>query len=166
MKFRVEHTFTNITLQEYEQLYFTEEFNLAMCTAVKLARTLVERTVTDNHIHRIVTVGPDREIPPAAARILGAKKIEYTEHLDYDFGSYKGTWKTISSLLTDKVDTRGTFAFTERDGKVVRVVDGVIKVNIFGVGVVVEKFIVADIVKSYERVAEFTQRWIDGDGKL
>ena len=73
----------------------------------------------------------------------------------------RGTWKTISSLLTDKVDTKGSIAFAERGGAVERVVDGEIKVAIFGLGSIVEKFIVADVEKSYEKAAEFTQKWID-----
>jgi len=165
MKFRVEHTFRGINLEQYESLYFDEDFNNALCTEVKLARSLQKRDLNGKHLSRVVTVGPDREIPPAAAKILGASKIEYTEHLEYDMGSYKGTWKTVSSLMTDKVDTKGTFAFREGGGGVVRVVEGDIKVKIFGVGGGVEKFIVADIEKSYEKAAAFTQRWID-DGKV
>jgi len=165
MRFRVEHVFKNITLAQYEKLYFDEDFNNALCKEVKLARTLVERNADDKHIHRVVTVGPDREIPAPAAKILGASKIEYTEHIDYDFGAYRGNWKTISSLMTDKVDTKGTFQFSDAGGGVRRVVDGDIKVKIFGVGGVVERFIVADIEKSYDRAADFTQKWIDA-GKV
>ncbi len=161
MKFLAKHILRNISLEDYEKLYFDEDFNIALCKDVKLARSVVEINRTDSHIHRVVTVGPDREIPPAAAKILGASRIEYTEHLDYDFGTYKGTWKTISSLMTDKVKSSGTFSFTQEGGGIARVVEGDIKVKIFGVGGVIEKFIVADIGRSYEKAADFTQRWID-----
>ena len=163
MKFRVQHSFSNISMAEYEKLYFDEDFNTALCTAVKLARTLVSREVKGGHISRVVTVGADREIPAFAAKLLGSNRIEYTEHLEYDFGSGRGTWKTKSSLLTDKVNCHGTIAFSESGSKVTRVVDGDIKVKIFGVGGVVEKFIVADIEKSYDRAAAFTQDWIDNN---
>ena len=98
MKFRAEHTFRGITLEEYEKTYFNEDFNIALCKAVKLARTKIKFEEKDGHIERVVKVGPDREIPAPAAKILGANRIEYTEHLDYDLGSYRGVWKTISSL--------------------------------------------------------------------
>ena len=35
-----------------------------------------------------------------------------------------------------------------------------------GVGKIVEKFIVADIERSYRDAATFTQRWIDNAGKV
>lgn len=164
MKFSVSHTFQNISLEDYEKLYFDEEFNTALCEAVKLARTLGTLNRTETTIHREVTVGPDREVPAPVAKILGASRIEYTEHLDYTLGSYKGTWKTISSLMTDKVHSAGTFAFKAKGNGVERIVDGEIKVKIFGVGGMVEKFIVADIERSYAKAAEFTQNWIDKQG--
>ena len=165
MQFRIEHVFRNITLEQYGKLYFDEDFNIAMCEDVKLARRVVERDVTPERVHRVLVVGPDREIPAPAAKVLGSNRIEYTEHLDFDFGTYTGQWKTVSSLMTEKVDARGSLRFSDAGGGVRRVVEGDIKVKIFGVGTMVEKFVVADIEKSYERAAAFTQKWIDG-GKV
>mgnify|MGYP001583559842 CR=1 FL=1 len=161
MKFRIENRFRGITLADYEKLYFDEPFNEAMCKALGLQRTLVDRKEEGGRMRRVVRVSPDREIPGPVQKVLGGAKIEYTEHVDYALGSGRGTWKTISSLLTDKVDSQGSIAFAERAGHVERVVDGDIKVSIFGLGGLVEKFIVADVEKSYEKAAEFTQAWID-----
>ncbi|MEZ4272739.1 MAG: DUF2505 domain-containing protein [Myxococcota bacterium] len=161
MKFRVEHVFTNIALEAYESLYFDEDFNIALCNDVRLKRQLLSRDLDGDHLTRVVKVGADRELPPAAAKVLGANRIEYTEHLDYVFGRYRGTWKTVSSLMTNKVDTAGTFAFEEVPRGVRRLVEGEIKVKLFAVGSMIEKVIVADIDKSYNKAAEFTQRWID-----
>ena len=158
MKFRAEHEFTGISLDEYEQLYFDEGFNESLCKAVNLDRTLVSRAIEDRTIERAVKVGPDREVPKPVAKVIGANKIEYTEHLKYTFGAHQGSWYTISSIMSDKVDTRGTFGFEELPDGVLRWVDGEIKVKIFGVGGLVEKFIVADIERSYQQAADFTQR--------
>ena len=161
MHFKVQHTFRGITLPEYEQLYFDEDFNIALCSTVKLARTVVSIDRSDTAIKRVVKVGPDREVPKPVAKVLKADRIEYTEHLDYTFGSGRGTWKTVPDIMASKVDTRGTFQFKETDGGVLRIVDGDIKVKILGVGGVVEKFIVSDVEKSYQDAARFTQQWID-----
>lgn len=165
MKFRVEHTFRGITLADYEQLYFNEEFNNALCVSVKLDRTLEHREESDGKIKRSVRVGPDRELPAPVAKVIGAKRIEYTEHLEYTFGSFEGTWMTVSAIMTDKVDTHGRFGFEELPDGVLRWVEGEIKVKIFGVGKIVERVVVADIEKSYEKAAGFTQKWIDNGGK-
>ncbi len=160
MKFRVEHLMKDISLANYEKLYFDEEFNTALCKAVKLSRTLDKRDLKDGFLKRSVRVGPEREIPAPVAKILGASRIEYTEHLEYKMGSNKGTWKTVSSIMTDKVESSGTFEFKEHKGGVQRIVEGDIRVKIFGVGGIVEKFIVADVEKSYADAAQFTQKWI------
>lgn len=165
MRFRAEHEFKGISLAEYEKLYFDEGFNDALCKAVNLDRTLERREEKNGTLERAVKVGPDREVPKPVAKVIGANRIEYTEHLKYAYGSYEGTWYTVSSIMSDKVDTRGTFGFDELPDGVLRWVEGEIDVKIFGVGRVVEKFIVADIERSYERAAEFTQRWIDSGGK-
>jgi len=165
MKFRVEHTFRDITLEEYEKLYFDETFGIALCKAVKLARTLDKRELKDGRLVRIVRVGPDRDIPPTVAKILGTSRIEYTEHVDYKQGSFHGTWKTVSSIFTEKVDAHGTFGFADEDDGVLRVLEGEVTVKIFGIGGVIERFVVADIERSYNDAAQFTQKWIDSDGK-
>lgn len=165
MKFKCEHRFRNITLAQYEALYFDEAFNDAMCENVGLQRTLLKREQNGPRIHREVRVSPNREVPAPVAKILGSAKLEYVEHVDYTFGSNRGTWLTISSVMTDKLDTRGTMAFGEQGGSVVRTVEGDINVKIFAVGGVIEKFIVADVEKSYASAAAFTQQWIDA-GKV
>ena len=62
--------------------------------------------------------------------------------------------------MTDKVDSRGTVRFAERDGAVVRSVDGDVTVKITLLGGTVEKFIVSDVERSYEKAAEFTRYWL------
>jgi hypothetical protein len=62
--------------------------------------------------------------------------------------------------MPDKVDTRGTLEFSATAGGTKRIVRGEIKVSVFGIGGIVEKFIVADVEKSYGDAAEFTRGWL------
>ena len=110
-------------------------------------------------------VGPDREIPGPLKNILKADRIEYEEHIQYRWGSYAGTWETIPSVLTNKVETKGRLGFKEVAGGVQRWSEGEIKVKILGVGGVAEKFIVSDVEKSYDDAAAFTQQWITTHAK-
>lgn len=161
MKFHIENTFRNIGLRTYEALYFDDDFNAALAAEVKLDRIVKRKDLTDGHVSREVLICPDREIPAPAAKILGTNKIEYTEYIEYTYGSFHGTWRTVPGIFPGKVTTEGAFRFVEVDGGVLRAVDGEIKVSIFGIGGMVEKVIVADIEKSYERATAFTQHWID-----
>ncbi len=162
MKFKSEYTFRGIDLNDYEKLYFNEDFNIELCATLKLARELVDLKADDNQIVRVVKVGPDRTLPGPVAKIVGSDRIDYEEHIRYTFGSYKADWHTVSSVMTDKIDSRGTVEFKKAgsDG-VTRIVSGEIKVKIFGVGKVVEKVIVAETEKSYADAGGFTQAWID-----
>lgn len=160
MKFKSEHRFSGISLAQYEQLYFDEAFNIALCQAVGLQRTLIAREESGGRLHRVVRVSPEREVPAPVAKILGSARLEYTETVDYTLGSGRGTWSTKSSVLTDKVDSRGTFSFVGQGDSVIRTVDGEIAVRLTLVGGVVEKFIVADVEKSYDKAAEFTRNWL------
>jgi hypothetical protein len=82
------------------------------------------------------------------------------------FGSYRGTWKTISGIMPDKISSSGTFSFRQDGNGVVRRVDGSVNVGInFMINGIIEKGIIADVEKSYAQAAEFTQRWITNGGK-
>jgi len=161
MHFRCTARFSGVTLAEYEKLYWNETFNVAMCKDLGLQRTPVANEDKDGTVRRVVKVAPEREIPAPVQKVLGGARIEYTEHAEYVWGSGAGTWKTVSSLLTDKVKSSGTFRFVEVPGGVERTVEGDIDVKIFGLGGLVEKFIVADVEKSYDKAAEFTRKWLN-----
>ncbi|MCK5688224.1 DUF2505 family protein [Myxococcota bacterium] len=161
MKFKVEHVFEGISLKDYEDLYFEEDFNMKLSSALKMERELLARDVDNGKIHRESKVAPERSVPAPVAKIIGGDKIEYVEHVDYKFGSNRGIWKTISSVITEKIKSDGNFGFEETPKGIKRWIDGEVKVKIFGVGGMVEKLIVSDIEKSYNDAAKFTQKWID-----
>ncbi|MBJ80507.1 MAG: hypothetical protein CMH60_04240 [Myxococcales bacterium] len=161
MNFQLEHLFRNISLEDFEKLYFDEDLNVALCKEVNLGRDVQERDITDEHIKRVIKVSPDRQIPAPVAKVIGGQKLEYTEYLNYKWGSLKGEWKTVSSIMSDKIDTKGTFSFVETPQGVRRLVDGHVKVKVFGVGKIVETLVVADVKKGFEDAANFTQKWIN-----
>lgn len=160
MKFHVQHTFHKISVADYEKLYFDEEFNIALCKAVKLSREVVELHSDDTLYKRILKVGPDRQLPKPMAMVLKTDRLFYREHLDYEWGSHRGQWKTIPMVLANKVVSEGQFSFAKEGNGVVRVVEGEIAVKILGVGGVIEKHILEDVKRSYEDAAEFTRSWI------
>jgi hypothetical protein len=161
MKFKVEHLFKQITLADYEKLYFNEAFNVALCKGVALGRELLKFENHEGMFAREVRVSPERALPESVVKILGADKISYTEFLSYQLGTYKGVFETIPGLLKDKIESSGTFSFAQKPDGVLRTVEGEVKVKIFGLGGVVERLIVGDVEKSYQAAADFTQAWIN-----
>jgi hypothetical protein len=159
MKFRVEHSF-DLDQPKYESLYFDEPFNEAMCGSLKLKRVVKKRELAGDKLTRVVVVTADRELPGALAKFLGTNKIEYTEFIDYDWGKFRGKWRTESPIMGEKLQSSGTFGFDKQGARVLRWLEGDVVVKIFGVGGVAERFIVSDVEKSYDQAAKFTQDWI------
>ncbi|MFZ9888748.1 MAG: hypothetical protein ACO3JL_14710 [Myxococcota bacterium] len=137
MKFRTETRIPGVTQQELEQLYFDEEFNVAMCKAVKLARTVVKLERDDVQLTRVLRVGPERELPAPMKKALGSDRLEYEERLTYRWGSFEAHWETIPSVLPNKVESRGRILFQGVPGGVLRVAEGELNVKVFGIGGVV-----------------------------
>jgi hypothetical protein len=160
MKFQIEHTFEGITVPEYEALYLDEPFGVAMCESVKLGRDLLRSDRTEGRVIRHVRVTPDRDIPGPLQKILGGATFAYVEELDFELGKARGKWRSIPSLMPDKVDSSGTIEMLAVPGGVKRVVKGEIKVGVFGIGGIVEKFVVGEVERSYEDAAVFTSKWI------
>lgn len=161
MKFHADHVIEGISLADYGNLYFEEDFNVKLCLAVRLGRELLEYRRDGNHIFRRTMVHPqDREIPSPVAKVLGQSHFSYVEELTMDLDTNQGSWRTIPTLLPDKVDTRGTLRFLDAGGNARRIVDGEIDVKVFGIGRIIEKFICADAEKSYAAAAEFARRYV------
>lgn len=160
MKLRAVHDFMGLSLESYEALYFSEEFNKGLCESVALERTLEKLEDDGKTIHRIVGVCPDRTIPAPLAKVLKTDKIEYQEILTYQRGKYIGEWKTVPPFLSDKFLASGQFRFEAIDGGVRRIMEGDITVKLFGVGGLAEKVIVSEVESSYDRAAAFTVEYL------
>jgi hypothetical protein len=164
MKFRVEHTYEGVTFPEYEAIHFDEDFNAALSASVKLGRTVLKLERTPERIVRHVRIEPTRDIPGPVAKILGGKKFSYVEELEYEIGKGRGHWRTIPNILPDKLDSQGTLELVAAPGGVKRIVAGEIKVSVFGIGGIIEKFVVGDVEKSYDAAATFTREWLKKRG--
>ena len=70
MHFRVEHHYEGVSLEEYESLHFDEPFNVALCEAVHLRRTLVKREVVDGVLSRVVKLFPERTVPAPVVALM------------------------------------------------------------------------------------------------
>jgi hypothetical protein len=62
--------------------------------------------------------------------------------------------------VLDKITIGGTLDFEAAAGGVKRILAGVIDVTLFGLGGLVERVVVSNVVKSYDDAAAFTAQWI------
>jgi predicted DNA-binding protein with PD1-like motif len=147
-----------LTAPALEKLFFAEHLNKAICADLGMHRTLVLRQEQEGELHRQVSIRPQREIPGVIAKLLGDRQVEYTEHMHVRFGTLRGTWRIVPGLFADKVKAWGTVQFSEVEGGCNRIVEGDVEVKIFGLGTLIEKFVVHDIERSFTRAAQFTNQ--------
>jgi hypothetical protein len=159
VKFVIEHTYDRITPAEYEVLHFDETFSAALGEALGLGRTLVRLDRTPERIVRHIRCVPKRDPKDPAAQVLD-DKASFVEELEYEVGRFRGQWRTIPSMMPDRVTTTGTIELEAVPGGTKRIVRGEVRVAIFAIGRIVERFIVAEIVKSYAGAARFTADWL------
>lgn len=157
MNLKIEHVFTRVTRDAYEALIFDEAFTRALDPAAGLKQheLLAERREGGRVVRR-VKVWPDQL--PAAMRKTHDGELTYIEDQSFDPQRHVLTWKRTGAAF-EKVGMAGEIAF-EATG-VRRVVTAEIKVDVFGVGRLIEKSIAKSLVETYDRMAAFTQQWID-----
>lgn len=161
MKLSIEHTFA-ATPAEYADLYFDEPFSIELCASVKLGRTLLRLDRSATHLVRHVRCEPIRDIPAPVAKMLAGRSFHYVEELDFDLAALRGQWRVVPSLVPDKVEASGTLVFEDAGGgKVKRAVRGDVKVSVFGIGGLVERFVVGEVEKSYDDASTFTQTFLE-----
>jgi len=108
-----------------------------------------------------VKLFPERAVPAPVVALLGVDKMEYDEVTRYEVGTYEGTWTMVPAMFEDLFASSGGFEFRALDEHTVsRVFFGDLDVKIWGIGRWVEKTIIEEIVRSYDRVGTFTENYI------
>jgi len=163
MKFDFAHTFKNITLEKYEELFFDEAFNEAMKPVAELkSREMLEKREENGKIIRKIRVVPSRNFPGPVKKLMGDGELSYMEDNSFDKVTHVLDWRSKTSVLTDKIKMSGQIIFSQSPAGVQRRVTGEVSVSVFGLGGMVEKLIVDNIRETYDKIATFTQKWIDG----
>jgi hypothetical protein len=163
MKVLIEHTFA-IPPSEFAPLYFEEPFSIAVTSAAKIGRTLLRLDREGSRIVRHVRCEPERDIPPAIAKLIDGR-FHYVEELDFDLEGRRGQWRVIPSVVPDKVKASGTLEFLDAAGPngekhTKRIVRGDVIISVFGVGSLVERFVVGEVEKSYDAASAFTDSYL------
>jgi hypothetical protein len=168
VKWRVDNTFVRTSLADFERVYFSAAFNDACVDAVGLAeRRIVEDRVDDRgNRKRRTQLVPRVNLPANIAKYVMPEQIRYDEVSDFDAAQHLIRFR-IDSKATERVRVSGTIRFTTpTPTSVRRELDGVIEVDApFGVGLMVERFIEAEVQKSYAKLTAFCQQYLDDEHK-
>jgi hypothetical protein len=156
VRLSVRHSFS-CTPSEFWALYWAPEFETRLRRGSTVAREVVEERQEGTVTVRRVRVTPQQELPGPAAAILGTKKLVYEQESRYDSARGVIDWQVVPSFLPGKLDAKGSIRVDPAPGGCVMVVDGNIDVHVRFVGGQIEKAVVAEVEKSYDRVATETK---------
>ncbi len=142
------------------KMYWDDGFDAMLRRESAVERELLEERTEGEVLIRRVRITPERELPAPVAKLLGAKKLVYEQENRWDRSNDTMHWKVLPTILPGKLDAQGSFRVVPTATGCEQVVEGEIKVNVMLVGGQIEKAVVAEIEKSYDKMAEASREWL------
>jgi len=100
-------------------------------------------------------------LPAVAVKALGTERLIWVQENCTQVVSFSMTWSITPNVIPDRIRAEGTMQVTQDSpGRCTRVVRGVVEVNIPVVGKRIERQILADLEKSYERAYKLIVDWL------
>jgi len=158
-----EHVFECDADTYWDKVFFDADYNKGLFLGT-LKFDQWEQTnlqTTEAKITRTVLVRPPvGDVPGAIKRILG-DKFGYKEHGSFDRKTRRYHIEIEPSAAAEKAKINGElWVEPAGDKRVKRIAKMNVEVNIMLVGKLIEDKVIADMRPSYERAAEFTNRWV------
>lgn len=160
MKLNIRHEY-DCTPAQFWEMYWDDEFAAMLSEGSTVQREVVdERTEGALSVQRI-RFTPDRELPSAAAAIIGSSKLVYEQENAYDAAKGEMRWQVVPSFLPDKLKAAGTMRVEDiGGGRCAQVIEGDISVKVAFIGGQIEKAVVGEVEKSWQKTAETARRWL------
>lgn len=105
-------------------------------------------------------VSPRKELPALVQKAIGQARLSYVQELEEDSATLTTRWKVIPDFLTEKVQCSGGSRVVPAAGGCDRIIEGTIDVSIPFIGGTIEKQIVEQISRSYDKAAEVLRTFI------
>ncbi len=114
----------------------------------------------DGRVHQELKTEPRILAPPVIRKAIG-DRVEYRETGVYDPATGLYRFSIIPSSLTSATTIEGVISLeNQADGMIDRVCDLHFKVNVRGVGKLIEAFVGRSYTHNIDRAATFTKTWI------
>ncbi len=162
MKFAVDIVTRGVDYPRFRRVYHSEEFNGEVAVAAKLKeRTLLEHVkLPDGTERRRVHLVPHISLPAAIQKLFQDQPFSYDEVTVFNPQTRSATF-AIETPAGETIQVTGEAHFIEEGGGVRLHFDGDARVKIFGVGMLVEKFLIGEVKGRYELVQRMMQSFID-----
>lgn len=165
--FRVEHTFECSQNTYWEKVFFDEEYNrrLFIDDLHFPEWRVIDQKDDGKKVVRVVRAQPPVGDLPGPLKAVVGDGAGYEEHGTYDRATHRCESKVIPNRLADRITVAVTTA-TEPlgDERCKRVVSGSVTAKIFMVGALLEERMISDLKRSYQKSADFTNKFLAEKG--
>ena len=114
---------------------------------------VIERREEGDILTERMRVSPKRLLPPLLAKAIGRDRLSYVQEVAFNNAQLTTTWKVLSDVLTEKVKCSGTSRVIVLPEGCERIIEGSIDVSVFIVGGAIEKHILGELERGYDRAA-------------
>ena len=159
--FRIVHDFAADPAR-YWKVFFHEPYNVALYERIKVKeRKVVDWKETDATIYRAIKIVPARDLPGFLKRLVGGD-LGYVETSTFYRDKDSMDVKVEPTLMKDRTTIKARYWLEPgAAGRVRRVFEGSIHVDVPLVGRKIEQFIIDDMTRGYDTAAQVTSEWLE-----
>jgi hypothetical protein len=146
---------------KFWEVFFDQAYNDALYPHVGVK----ERQFLDMQDHGatktwVLRVFPVRDLPGFVKKLVSGD-LGYIEHATMDKAANRINCRIEPTLFKDKTKISAVYSIESLGpGKVRRTFEGDVEVSMPLIGRKVEEFIIADMTKAYQNIADFTNEWL------
>lgn len=162
MEIRISHTFP-CSPKVYWETAWDPAFERELRAEAEVDFTVLEERIDGQRAFTRTRISPRRELPLLAQKALGQTRFSYVQEVDSDNINYTTRWRVTADVMSDRLKCSGVSRIVDGGDTCERVIEGSIDVAIPLVGGAVERQIVSEIERSYERAADVIRRHLSKD---
>jgi hypothetical protein len=159
LRLHVTHVFP-CTPDEFIAILQEPDFEALLARTSGVARTLLSESVQDGCVHKRVACVPDRPLPAVVQSLIGSDRLRYEQVTVLDPARRKLSWRILPEKVGNRVEIQGEMEVRPHPQGCERVVTGTVDVQVRLVGGQIEKGVVADVERSYQRSYEAVRDYI------
>lgn len=163
MKFKIVHELA-VPAEKLWQYLFDAEMEKAASSKVTSEYKVIEEKEVNGITERTVRTIPNVVLPGPIKKLFG-DQIGYRQFDRIPKEGTRYSFTVVPDMFADKITVAGDF-IVEPLGpdRCRRTIAGDVIVKIFGVGGLIEKFVVAELDKNYATVAREQEKFVQGKG--
>jgi hypothetical protein len=164
VRFRLKQTFS-APLDDVARAFTAAGYYERLAGLPKLGRPeMLERQEDGDLVHLQVRYRFTGHLSAAARKVLDPSRLSWVEHATHDLARREVEFRMVPDHYGDRLRSSGRYAFSEEDGRTIRVVEGEVSVRVPLVGGAVERAIVSGLAEHMAEEVEIVERFLAEEG--